>query len=56
MGHQQLYWSHPKKFRQGSPSCWVCSNQLGLIWKYGLNMCCQCFRQYAKDIVFLKLD
>uniref|UniRef100_A0A5F9D4E7 Small ribosomal subunit protein uS14 n=1 Tax=Oryctolagus cuniculus TaxID=9986 RepID=A0A5F9D4E7_RABIT len=39
MGHQQLYWSHPRKFGQGSRSCRVCSNRHGLIRKYGLNMC-----------------
>ncbi|KAK2104164.1 40S ribosomal protein S29 [Saguinus oedipus] len=55
MGHQQLYWSHPRKFGQGSRSCRVCSNRHGLIRKYGLNMCRQCFRQYAKDIGFIKL-
>ncbi|KAI4880241.1 hypothetical protein NFI96_034030, partial [Prochilodus magdalenae] len=54
MGHQQLYWSHPRKFGQGSRSCRVCSNRHGLIRKYGLNMCRQCFRQYAKDIGFVK--
>ncbi|XP_043750810.1 40S ribosomal protein S29-like [Cervus elaphus] len=56
MGHQQLYSSHPRKFGRGSRSCQVCSNRHGLIWKYGLNMCCQCFHQYAKDIGFIKLD
>ncbi|XP_039321312.1 small ribosomal subunit protein uS14-like [Saimiri boliviensis] len=56
MGHQQLYWSHPRKFGQGSRSCRVCSNRHGLIRKYGLNMCRQCFHQYAKDIGFIKLD
>uniref|UniRef100_F7EPG6 Small ribosomal subunit protein uS14 n=1 Tax=Monodelphis domestica TaxID=13616 RepID=F7EPG6_MONDO len=56
MGHQQLYWSHPHKFGQGSQSCSVCSNGHGLIRKYGLNMCHQCFRQHAKDIGFIKLD
>ncbi|CAN8215723.1 unnamed protein product [Coccothraustes coccothraustes] len=56
MGHQQLYWSHPRKFGQGSRSCRVCSNRHGLIRKYGLNMCRQCFRQYAKDIGFIKVD
>ncbi|XP_038954074.1 small ribosomal subunit protein uS14-like [Rattus norvegicus] len=50
MGHQQLYWSHPRKFGQGSCSCRVCSNRHGLI------MCRQCFRQYSKDIGFIKLD
>ena len=28
----------------------------GLIRKYGLKMCRQCFCQYAKDIGFIKLD
>uniref|UniRef100_A0AAX7SKV5 Small ribosomal subunit protein uS14 n=1 Tax=Astatotilapia calliptera TaxID=8154 RepID=A0AAX7SKV5_ASTCA len=55
MGHQQLYWSHPRKFGQGSRSCRVCSNRHGLIRKYGINMCRQCFRQYAKDIGFVKV-
>ncbi|XP_075863218.1 small ribosomal subunit protein uS14-like [Microcebus murinus] len=56
MGHQQLYWSHPRKSGQGSCSCPVCSNQHSLMWKCGLSMCRQCFRQYAKDISFIKLD
>uniref|UniRef100_A0A452J4D2 Small ribosomal subunit protein uS14 n=1 Tax=Gopherus agassizii TaxID=38772 RepID=A0A452J4D2_9SAUR len=47
---------HPRKFGQGSRSCRMCSNRHGLICKYGLNMCRQCFRQYAKDIGFIKLD
>ncbi|XP_068928884.1 small ribosomal subunit protein uS14-like [Petaurus breviceps papuanus] len=56
MGHQQLCWSHPRKFGQGSWSYGICLNRHGLIHKYGLNMCHQCFWQYAKDISFLKLD
>nr|XP_020828182.1 40S ribosomal protein S29-like [Phascolarctos cinereus] len=47
MGHQQLYWSHPRKSGQGSQLCCVCSNRHGGIHKYGLNVCCQCFQQYA---------
>ncbi|KAM8912187.1 LOW QUALITY PROTEIN: small ribosomal subunit protein uS14-like [Lycaon pictus] len=54
MGHQQLYWSHPRKFGQGSPSCHICSNLRGLI-KSGLNMS-QYFQQYTKDRGFTKLD
>lgn len=34
----------------------MCSNRHGLIRKYGLNMCRQCFRQYAKDIGFIKVS
>ncbi|XP_043845596.1 40S ribosomal protein S29-like [Dromiciops gliroides] len=56
MGHQQLYCSHPRKFSQGSRSYHVCLNPHSLICKYGLNMCRQCFCQYAKDISFIKLD
>uniref|UniRef100_A0A4X2L0Z0 Small ribosomal subunit protein uS14 n=1 Tax=Vombatus ursinus TaxID=29139 RepID=A0A4X2L0Z0_VOMUR len=56
MGHQQLYRSHPRKFSQESRSCRVCLNRHGLIRKYGLNMCRQCFQQCAKDIGFIKLD
>ncbi|CAD7679534.1 unnamed protein product [Nyctereutes procyonoides] len=56
MGHQQLYWSHARKFGQGSSSCHIYSNRHGLIRKYGLNICHQCFCQYAKDIGFIKLD
>jgi ribosomal protein S14 len=32
----------------------VCSNQGGLIRKYGMNICRQCFRERAKDIGFVK--
>ncbi|XP_059521268.1 small ribosomal subunit protein uS14-like [Myotis daubentonii] len=53
MGHQQLYWSQLGSFGQGSGSCRICH---GLIWKYGLNMCRRCSRQYAKDIGFITLD
>jgi hypothetical protein len=33
----------------------VCAHQAGLIRKYNLDMCRQCFREYAKDIGFLKV-
>ncbi|XP_038273150.1 40S ribosomal protein S29-like [Dermochelys coriacea] len=56
MGHQQLYWSHPRKFGKGSCSCRVCSNHHGPICKYALNTCRQCFHQYTKDIGFVKWD
>jgi len=32
----------------------VCANTKGLIRKYALDMCRQCFREYAKDIGFVK--
>jgi small subunit ribosomal protein S29e len=33
----------------------VCSNQGGIIRKYNLNICRQCFREYANDIGFIKV-
>ncbi|XP_076329780.1 small ribosomal subunit protein uS14-like [Tachypleus tridentatus] len=56
MGHQNIWYSHPRKFGPGSRYCRVCSNTHGLIRKYGLSICRRCFRQYANDIGFKKLD
>lgn len=33
----------------------ACANKHGLIRKYGLNICRQCFREYAADIGFKKV-
>lgn len=33
----------------------VCSNGHAIIRKYGLNICRQCFREYATDIGFVKV-
>lgn len=46
--------SCPQDYGKGSRRCRVCSNQGGLIRKYGMNICRQCFREYAKDIGFVK--
>ena len=46
--------SHPKKYGKGSRGCRVCGHTAGVIRKYGMNMCRQCFREYAKDIGFKK--
>lgn len=34
----------------------ACSNNHGIIRKYGLNLCRQCFREYSKDIGFKKVS
>ncbi|XP_076341530.1 small ribosomal subunit protein uS14 isoform X1 [Tachypleus tridentatus] len=54
MGHQNIWYSHPRKYGPGSRYCRVCSNSHGLIRKYGLSICRRCFRQYANDIGFKK--
>lgn len=33
----------------------VCTHKAGLIRKYGLNICRQCFREKASDIGFVKV-
>jgi len=33
----------------------VCTHKAGLIRKYGLNICRQCFREKAADIGFIKV-
>jgi hypothetical protein len=33
----------------------VCGNGGGIVRKYGLNICRQCFREYSKDIGFIKV-
>jgi small subunit ribosomal protein S29e len=54
MGFENVWNSHPKEYGKGSRKCRVCSNQGAIIRKYGLNICRQCFRQYANDIGFIK--
>ena len=56
MSFETVWYSRPRKYGQGSRQCRACSNRHGLIRKYNLNMCRQCFREYAKDIGFKKLD
>ncbi|ORY36384.1 40S ribosomal protein S29 [Rhizoclosmatium globosum] len=54
MAHAAVWNSHPKNNSKGGRQCRVCSHQAGLIRKYGLNLCRQCFREYAADIGFVK--
>ncbi|KAF3930665.1 hypothetical protein ABW19_dt0207343 [Dactylella cylindrospora] len=54
MAHDQVWYSRPRTFGKGSRSCRVCAHQAGLIRKYGLNICRQCFRERSKDIGFSK--
>ncbi|KAJ3328668.1 40S ribosomal protein S29 [Gonapodya sp. JEL0774] len=55
MSHDAVWNSRPKKYGKGSRQCRVCAHQAGLIRKYGLMTCRQCFREKAKDIGFIKL-
>ncbi|XP_041016648.1 uncharacterized protein LOC121259207 [Juglans microcarpa x Juglans regia] len=54
MGHSNVWNSHPKNYGPGSRACRVCGNPHGIIRKYGLMCCRQCFRSNAKEIGFIK--
>ena len=49
MGHQQLYWSHPRKFGQGSRSWSVLSvNLLSMhLWTWRIRVECVCWLRYV---------
>ncbi|XP_034898333.1 small ribosomal subunit protein uS14z/uS14y/uS14x-like isoform X1 [Populus alba] len=55
MGHSNIWNSHPKSYGPGSRTCRVCGNPHGIIRKYGLMCCRQCFRSNAKEIGFIKV-
>ncbi|KAG6431646.1 hypothetical protein SASPL_109727 [Salvia splendens] len=55
MGHSNIWNSHPKNYGPGSRTCRVCGNPHGIIRKYGLMCCRQCFRSNAKEIGFIKM-
>ncbi len=43
-----------RKFGRGSRMCRICGKRRGLIRRYGLMYCRQCFREVAKDLGFKK--
>ncbi|CBZ51959.1 putative 40S ribosomal protein S29 [Neospora caninum Liverpool] len=49
-----LFNTRPKKYGPGSRQCRVCFNRHGMVRKYGLMMCRQCFRERATQIGFVK--
>ncbi|KAG6022526.1 40S ribosomal protein S29 [Claviceps sp. Clav32 group G5] len=54
MSHESVWNSRPRTYGKGSRSCRVCKHTAGLIRKYDLNLCRQCFREKSKDIGFVK--
>ncbi|VDB94886.1 Bgt-3232 [Blumeria graminis f. sp. tritici] len=55
MSHENVWNSRPRTYGKGSRSCRVCTHKAGLIRKYGLDICRQCFREKASDIGFVKV-
>jgi len=54
MRHINVWNSHPKSYGKGARGCRVCGHRSGLIRKYGLMICRQCFREKADLIGFKK--
>ncbi|KAL4811170.1 ribosomal protein S14p/S29e-domain-containing protein [Aspergillus unguis] len=54
MTHESVWYSRPRKYGKGSRQCRVCAHRAGLIRKYGMDICRQCFREKASDIGFFK--
>ncbi|KAK0758550.1 hypothetical protein N5P37_008949 [Trichoderma harzianum] len=54
MSHESVWNSRPRNYGKGSRQCRVCKHTAGLVRKYDLNLCRQCFREKAKDIGFHK--
>ncbi|KAL3411653.1 40S ribosomal protein S29 [Aspergillus fumigatus] len=47
MTHESVWYSRPRNR--------VCAHRAGLIRKYGMDICRQCFREKAQDIGFYKV-
>ncbi|KAF9296814.1 40S ribosomal protein S29, partial [Mortierella antarctica] len=56
MAHSNIWNSHPRGYGKGSRECRVCTHPAGLIRKYGLNICRQCFRENSAAIGFTKFE
>ncbi|KAL8646257.1 MAG: hypothetical protein Q9226_006945 [Calogaya cf. arnoldii] len=55
MSHDSVWYSRPRTYGKGARACRVCTHKAGLIRKYGLNICRQCFREKSQDIGFTKV-
>ncbi|KAK0257341.1 40S ribosomal protein S29 [Friedmanniomyces endolithicus] len=55
MSHESVWYSRPRNYGKGARQCRVCTHPAGLIRKYGLNICRQCFREKSSDIGFTKV-
>ncbi|KAJ7642283.1 ribosomal protein S14p/S29e-domain-containing protein [Mycena rosella] len=55
MTHDAVWFSRPRKYGKGARQCRLCAHQAGLIRKYGLDLCRQCFREKSSAIGFVKV-
>ena len=50
-GEKEYKW--PKK-REGTRYCKICGSTLGMVRKYGMQICRRCFREKAEELGFKK--
>ncbi|KAF4605643.1 40S ribosomal protein S29 [Pleurotus pulmonarius] len=55
MTHDAVWFSRPRKYGKGARQCRLCAHQAGLIRKYGIDLCRQCFREKSAAIGFTKV-
>ncbi len=55
---KMLKFNKPKerKYGRGTRHCIICHRTKGIIRRYGLNMCRQCFRDLAEKLGFKKYN
>ncbi|BEI84952.1 hypothetical protein CcaverHIS002_0503530 [Cutaneotrichosporon cavernicola] len=56
MAHSNVWFSRPRNYGKGSRQCRVCAHRAGLVRKWGLDMCRQCFREKSKAMGFVKFN
>ncbi|GAW16617.1 hypothetical protein ANO14919_060500 [Xylariales sp. No.14919] len=54
MSHDSVWGSRPHGYGKGARQCRICNHRAGLIRKYSLELCRQCFREQASRIGFIK--
>ena len=47
---------HTTKFGRGANECKMCGRKQGLVRRYNIMLCRQCFREWASKIGFKKMD
>ncbi|NYT04976.1 MAG: 30S ribosomal protein S14 [Methanomicrobiales archaeon] len=45
-----------RKFGRGANECQMCGRKQGLVRRYNIYLCRQCFREWAARIGFKKMD
>ncbi|MBN1193881.1 MAG: 30S ribosomal protein S14 [Methanomicrobiaceae archaeon] len=45
-----------RKFGRGAHECQMCGRKQGLVRRYNIFLCRQCFREWARKIGFKKMD